>query len=78
MTRLWSQGYKYNCMSITLNKVCGRQSDLVGKYKKNVCKMLDSISQNDLFLRILAFCWKTCCCFFLGGGGGAKDSRPFF
>ena len=48
VTRLLSQGYKVNCLSNTFKKFYGRHTDLVGKYKKNVCQMFaDSISWND-------------------------------
>ena len=48
MTRLLSQGYKVNRLSSTFKKFYGRHTDLVGRYKKNVCEMFaDSISQND-------------------------------
>ena len=45
VTRLLSQGYKINRLSITFKKFYGRHADLVGQYKKNVCQMFaDSIS----------------------------------
>ena len=45
VTRLLSQGYKVNCLSNTFKKFYGRDTDLVGQYKKNVCQMFaDSIS----------------------------------
>ena len=45
MTRLLSQGYKVNRLSNTFKKFCGRHTDLVGQYQKNVCQMFaDSIS----------------------------------
>ena len=45
VTKLLSQGYKVNRLSNTLKKFYGRHTDLVGKYKKNVCQMFaDSIS----------------------------------
>ena len=45
VTRLLSQGYKVNRLSNTFKKFCGRHTDLVGQYKKNVCQMFaDSIS----------------------------------
>ena len=44
MTRLLSQGYKVDRLSNTFKKFCGRHTDLVGQYKKNVCQMFaDSI-----------------------------------
>ena len=44
MTRLLSQGYKVNCLSNIFKTFCGRHTDLVGQYKKNVCQMFtDSI-----------------------------------
>ena len=39
--RLLSQGYKINHLSNTFKKFYGRHIDLVGKYKKNVCQMID-------------------------------------
>ena len=45
VTRLLSQGYKVNRLSITFKKFCGKHTDLVGQYKKHVCQMFaDSIS----------------------------------
>ena len=45
VTRLLSQGYKVNHLSNTFKKFYGRHTDLVGKYKKNVCQMFaDSIT----------------------------------
>ena len=45
VTRLLSQGYKVNRLSNTFKKFYGRHMNLVGQYKKNVCKMFaDSIS----------------------------------
>ena len=45
VTRLLSQGYKVNRLSNTLKKFYGRQTDLVGQYKKSVCQMFaDTIS----------------------------------
>ena len=45
VTRLLSQGYKVNRLSNTVKKFYGRDTDLVGQYKKNVCQMFaDSIS----------------------------------
>ena len=45
VTRLLSQGYKVNRLSITFKKFYGRHIDKVGQYKKNVCQMFaDSIS----------------------------------
>ena len=37
VTRLLSQGYKVNRLSNTFKKFYGRNTDLVGQYKKNVC-----------------------------------------
>ena len=39
VTRLLSQGYKVNRLSNTYEKSYGRHTDLVGQYKKNVCRM---------------------------------------
>ena len=39
VTRLLSQGYRVNRLSNTFKKFCGRHTDLVGQYKKNVCQM---------------------------------------
>ena len=45
VTRLLSQGYKVNRLPNSFKKFCGRHTDLVGQYKKNVCQMFaDSIS----------------------------------
>ena len=45
VTRLLSQGYKFNRLSNTFKKFYGRHTDLVGQYKKNVCQTFaDSIS----------------------------------
>ena len=45
VTRLLSQSYKVNRFSNTFKKFYGRDMDLVGQYKKNVCQMFaDSIS----------------------------------
>ena len=45
VTSLLSQGYKVNRLSKTFKKFYGRHTDLVGKYKKNVCQMFaDPIS----------------------------------
>ena len=45
VTRLLSQGYKVNRLSNTFKKFYGRQTDLVGQYRKDVCQMfLDSIN----------------------------------
>ena len=50
MTIRLSQGYKVNRLSNTFKKFCGRHTDLVGQYKKNVCQMFaDSISSNGAF-----------------------------
>ena len=40
MRRLLSQGYKVNRLSNTFKKFYGRHMDLVGQYKKNVCRSL--------------------------------------
>ena len=40
VTRLLSQGYKVNRLSNTFEKFYGRQTDLVGQKKKNVCLIL--------------------------------------
>ena len=52
VTRLLSQGYKVIRFFNTFKKFYGRQTNLVGQCKKNVCQMFaDSISLNDfLFL----------------------------
>ena len=48
VTRLLSQGNKVNRLFNTSEKFCGRHTDLVGQYKKNVCQMFaDSISWNE-------------------------------
>ena len=39
VTRLLSQGYKVNRLFNTYKRFCGRHTDLVGQYKKNVCQM---------------------------------------
>ena len=39
VTRLLSECYKVNRLSNTLKKFYGRNTDLVGQYKKNVCQM---------------------------------------
>ena len=39
MTRLLSQGYKINHLSITFKKFHGRHTDLVEQYRKNVCQI---------------------------------------
>ena len=45
VTRVLSRGYKVNHLSNTFKKFYGRHTDLVGQYKKNVCRMFaDSIS----------------------------------
>ena len=45
VTRFLSQGYKVYCLSNTFKKFCGRHTDLVGQYRKDVCQMFaDSIS----------------------------------
>ena len=45
VTRLLSKGYKVNHLSNTFKKFYGRNTDLVGQYKKNVCQMFaDSIN----------------------------------
>ena len=44
------QGYKVNCLSSTFKKFYGRQTDVVGLYKKNVCPMFaDSISSKVFY-----------------------------
>ena len=49
LTRLLSQGYKVNRLSNTIEKFCGRHTDLVGQYKRKVYQMFaDPTCQNDL------------------------------
>ena len=49
MTRRLSQGYKVNRLSNTFKKFYGRHTDLVGKYRKEVCQMFaDSAESADL------------------------------
>ena len=46
--RVLLQSYKVNRLSNAFKKFCGRLTDLVGLYKKNVFQMFaDSISYND-------------------------------
>ena len=45
MIRFLSQGYKVNRLSKTFKKFYGKHTNLVGRYKKNVCQMFpDSTS----------------------------------
>ena len=51
MTRLPSHCYKVNHLSETSKKFYGRDTDLVGQYKKTVCQMFaDSTGLIDLDL----------------------------
>ena len=50
MTRLLSQGYRVNCLANTFKTFYGRHTDLVGKYRENVCQMFaDDTCSNDFF-----------------------------
>ena len=49
MKRLLSQGYKVNRLSNTFKKFYGRNTDLVGQYKKNVSKCLLILSVEMIF-----------------------------
>ena len=50
VTRLLSQGYKVNRLSNTFKKFYGRHTDIVGQYKKNVCKCLLILSVKMIFI----------------------------
>ena len=50
VTRLLSQGYKVNHLSNTFKKFCGRHTNLVGQYKKNVCQMFLILSVEMIFI----------------------------
>ena len=50
MTRFLSQGYKVNHLSNTFKKFYGRHTDLVGQYRKDVCKCLLILSVEMIFI----------------------------
>ena len=50
VTRLLSQGYKVNRLSNTFKKLYGRHTDLVGQYRKDVCKCFLILSVEMIFI----------------------------